>query len=66
MESKCNSIYDEYLKFMEVFGFIRFEVVEWKCKYEGVLDENGVSNVLIKRCDKFIDWKIKYENIISE
>ncbi|WZZ11657.1 hypothetical protein YC2023_097578 [Brassica napus] len=66
LESKCKSIHDEHSKLMEVLGSARLEAAEWKRKYEGTLDENGVSNASIKRCDKSIDWKIKYENIISE
>ncbi|WZZ77191.1 hypothetical protein YC2023_097763 [Brassica napus] len=66
LESKCKSIHDEHSNLMEVLGSTRLEAAEWKRKFEGTLDENGVSNASIKRCDRSIDWKIKYENTISE
>jgi len=73
LESKCKSIHDEHSNLMEVLGSTRLEASEWKCKYEGTLDENGVSNIRvgvdasITRCsNKLIDWKIKYENTVSE
>jgi chromosome segregation ATPase len=73
LESKCKSIHDEHSNLMEVLGSTRLEASEWKRKYEGTLDENGVSNIRvgvdasITRCsNKLIDWKIKYENTVSE
>ncbi|KAG7591031.1 Guanylate-binding protein C-terminal domain superfamily [Arabidopsis thaliana x Arabidopsis arenosa] len=73
LESKCKSIHDEHSNLMEVLGSTRLEVSEWKRKYEGTLDENGVGNnrigvdAPITRCsNKLIDWKIKYENSVSE
>lgn len=73
LESKCKSIHDEHSNLMEVLGSTRLEASEWKRKYEGTLDENGVGNnrigvdASITRCsNKLIDWKIKYENTVSE
>ncbi|CAL9213608.1 unnamed protein product [Arabidopsis halleri] len=73
LESKCKSIHNEHSNLMEVLGSTRLEASEWKRKYEGTLDENGVRNnrigvdVSITRCsNKLIDWKIKYENTVSE
>ncbi|CAE5956464.1 unnamed protein product [Arabidopsis arenosa] len=73
LESKCKSIHNEHSNLMEVLGSTRLEASEWKRKYEGTLDENGVSNnrigvdASITRCsNKLIDWKIKYENTVSE
>lgn len=73
LESKCKSIHNEHTNLMEVLGSTRLEASEWKRKYEGTLDENGMSNnrigvdASITRCsNKSIDWKIKYENTVSE
>ncbi|KAG7652965.1 Guanylate-binding protein N-terminal [Arabidopsis suecica] len=73
LESRCKSIHNEHSNLMEVLGSTRLEASEWKRKYEGTLDENGVSNnrigvdASITRCsNKLIDWKIKYENTVSE
>ncbi|XP_010457399.1 PREDICTED: myosin-15-like [Camelina sativa] len=73
LESKCKSIHNEHSNLMDVLESTRLEASEWKRKYEGTLDENGLSNnrvgvdASITRCgNKLIDWKIKYENIVSE
>ncbi|XP_010522589.1 PREDICTED: guanylate-binding protein 1 [Tarenaya hassleriana] len=72
--SKCRSVKDEYSNQMEKLEFTRQEALEWKRKYEEMLDEKRVDSnwtdakdKSITRCNGgSIDWKIKYENSVRE